>query len=245
MKFILGKKIEMTQVWKGEDSIAVTKIQVGPCSVIQVKNKKTDGYEAVQIGFGVKKEKNIKKPQKGHLDKASKANPAIKSNIRTLREFRVENSDLNMGDIIDVTSFKVGDTVKIVSTSKGKGFQGVVKRHGFHGQDKTHGHKDQERMPGSIGATANQRVYKGTRMGGRMGGDRVTIPSEVIEIDKENNVLYIKGGVPGARNSLVMISGDGELTPIKKSEPLINTESTEAVEKIEEVKTEPAVEEKK
>jgi len=233
MKFIIGKKIEMTQVWKGEDVIAVTKVQAGPCSVVQIKNKKTDGYEAVQIGFGEKKEKNIRKPQKGHLAKVVKANPAVKPNIRTLREFRVENSNLNMGDIIDVTSFKAGDAIKIVGTSKGKGFQGVVKRHGFHGQDKTHGHKDQERMPGSIGATANQRVYKGTRMGGRMGSDRVTMPAEVIEVDKENNILYIKGGVPGARNSLVLIIGEGELAPVKsevkKEEP--KAEEVKAEEK--------------
>lgn len=239
----------MTQIWKGDDVIAVTKIQAGPCPIVQIKNEKTDGYQAAQIGFGVRKEKNIKKPQLGHFAKVKKANSSAESNIRSVREFRVDGSQLNMGDIIDVTSFAVGDIIDVIGISKGKGFQGVVKRYHFHGQDMTHGHKDQNRMPGSIGSTGPQHVFKGTRMCGRMGDDRVTIKNlEIIEIDKENNLLYIKGGVPGARNGLLLISGDGDLAPIKagvkeekaevevpKEEAVIEAPVAEEV-KVEEVK---------
>jgi len=238
MKFILGKKIEMTQIWKGDDVIAVTKISAGPCPVVQVKNDAKDGYQAMQIGFGVKKVKNIRKPQLGHLAKVS-AQGEKKVNIRTLREFRVEGSSLHIGDIIDVTSFAVGDIIDVIGISKGKGFQGVVKRYHFHGQDKTHGHKDQERMPGSIGSTTPQRVFKGTRMGGRMGNDRVTMKNlEVIEIDKENNFLYIKGGVPGARNGLLLISGEGEMTPIKAGAEVVKEEVKVEAPIVEEIKAE-------
>ena len=202
----------MTQIWKGDVMIAVTKIQAGPCPVLQVKTKAKEGYDSVQIGFGEKKEKNIARPQVGHFKKAQ-----ARKDIKHVREFRETKAKVapivaNIGDVITVDTFQTGDTIKIVGTSKGRGFQGVVKRHGFSGQNATHGHKDQERMPGSIGATDAQRVLKGMRMGGHMGTDRVTITNtEIIEIEKENNILYIKGGVPGARNSLIMISGDGEL----------------------------------
>lgn len=219
MKFILGKKLDMTVMWQGEKAVAVSRVQAGPCPIVQIKEKERDGYAAVQIGYGKKKEKNIKKPQKGHLNKL-KAHPAVggtklKTNVRNLKEFRCSQDEiavLKIGDMIDVDTFSVGDTVKVTGTSKGKGFQGVVKRHGFHGQDKTHGNKDQLRMPGSIGAQAPQRVFKGVRMPGRMGGERVTTTNlEIIGVDKENNILLIKGSVPGARNSLVMIRGEGEL----------------------------------
>jgi len=237
MKFILGKKIEMTQVWRGEQVVAVTKIQTGSCVVVQVKNDSKDGYEAVQIGWGEKKEKNIAKPQKGHMKGLG--------NFRYLKEFRLkkEENTFKKGDIFDISSFVEGDKIKVTGTSKGKGFQGVVKRHGFAGQTKTHGTKDQVRMPGSIGATGPAHVFKGTRMGGRMGGDQVTMPtSEVVEVDTENKVLYIKGGVPGARNSLIMISGKGELTileetKVKKSEEKVdNKKENVKEEKIEEKK---------
>jgi large subunit ribosomal protein L3 len=211
MKFIIGKKIEMTQVWTNDKVAAVTKVSVGPCVVTQVKNNGSDGYNAVQLGFGEKKEKNINKPQKGHLKNLS--------NFRYLREFRVEDTDLKRGDEIDLASFVNGDKVVVSSISKGKGFQGVVKRHGFKGTKKTHGNKDQLRMPGSIGATGPAHVFKGTRMGGRMGGDQVTIKNqELVEVDKENNIILIKGSIPGARNSLVLISGEGDLKLIEKFE---------------------------
>jgi large subunit ribosomal protein L3 len=239
MKFILGKKIDMTQVWRGDDAIAVTRVQAGPCVVAQVKDEKNDGYQAVQIGYGEKKEKNIRKPQLGHLKKLSTQsgeNKKSKTNLRYLREFRIDNvGDLKIGNMIDVSTFQAGDIVKVTGTSKGKGFQGVVKRHGFHGQDKGHGNKDQMRMPGAIGAGEPQHVFKGTRMGGRMGGDRVSLSnSEIVEVDIENNILFIKGAVPGARNGLIMIVGEGELKKSEPlSEPLISTENTENTEAVE------------
>ena len=214
MKFIIGKKIEMTQIWQGETVVAVTKVKAGRCVVTQIKNIEKDGYSAVQLGFGVRKEKNIKKPQKGHFKKLG--------NFAKLREFRLseeESAKLKTGDMIDIGSFVSGDKIQVTSTSKGKGFQGVVKRYGFKGTKKTHGNKDQLRMPGSIGATGPAHVFKGTRMGGRMGGDRVTIKNlEIADVDLENNILFIKGPVSGARNSLVLVSGEGDL--VVKSEKL-------------------------
>jgi len=213
MKFIIGKKLDMTQLWQGDNIMAVTRVQAGPCTVVQVKTDDKDGYTAIQVGYGEKKEKNIAKPQQGHMK-----NAGVKA--RFLREFRIaidtpkdaKEHQLKVGDKIDVNIFETGDNVQVTGISKGKGFQGVVKRHGFHGQDKTHGTKDQLRMPGSIGATGPAHVFKGVRMPGRMGGDRVTVKGlEIIEVDKENNILLIKGAVPGARNGLVLIQGEGEL----------------------------------
>jgi large subunit ribosomal protein L3 len=250
MKFIIGKKIEMTQLWRGDDMIAVTRVQAGPCVVVQVKEKKKDGYEAVQIGYGEKKEKNIKKPQKGHLKKLKIKNEKFKINLRYLKEFRIVDKEaavLKAGDVIDVNTFAAGDIVKVTGTSKGKGFAGVVKRHGFHGHNATHGTKDQVRMPGSIGAGGVQRVFKGKRMGGHMGAARVTTSNlEIIEVDKENNILLIKGAVPGARNSLVMISGKGELKTISNEQLTINNKKEEdKVEEIVEAVEAPVVEEAK
>lgn len=239
MKFILGKKIEMTQIWKKDEMIAVTKVQAGPCTVVQVKTNEKDGYVAAQIGFGTRKEKNIKKPQKGHIKGLE--------NFRYLREFRIEDaSGLARGNKIDVSTFNPGDIIDVTGISIGKGFQGVVKRHGFHGHNSTHGTKDAERMPGSIGAGGVKHVFKGMRMGGRMGGDRVTISNlEIVDIDQENNILLIKGAVPGARNGLILISGEGELKINQPVEAKIE-EKAEADVK-EEVKAEnvAAPEEKK
>ena len=221
MKFIIGKKLEMTQVWRDGNVVAVTKVQAGPCVVTQVKNNEKDGYLAVQIGFGEKKEKNIKKPQKGHLKKS-------KTNSRYLREFRTDVSEKNLkiGDKIDVSTFDNGDEIQVIGTSKGKGFQGVVKRHGFKGSKKTHGNKDQLRMPGSIGATGPAHVFKGTKMGGRMGGDRVTVKNlEVVDIDIKNNILLVKGAVPGARNGLILVCGKGELKLKVESDEIKNEEA--------------------
>jgi large subunit ribosomal protein L3 len=211
MKFILGTKSNMTQIWQGDKVTAVTCIQTGPCFVTQIKNSKKDGYESVQIGFGSKKVKNISKPQLGHLKKVNSSDP--KSNLRFLKEFRSKDEiKVQVGDVIDVSTFDKGDNIQVTSISKGKGFQGVVKRHHFSGGNKSHGNKDQLRMPGSVGAIGPAHVFKGTRMGGRMGGDRVTVKNlEIIEIDEQNNILMVKGAVPGAKNSLVMISGTGDL----------------------------------
>lgn len=196
----------MTQKYADDGTvIPVTKVLAGPCVVSQVKTEKKDGYTAVQVGFGNKKK--LKKPQAGQLKKIGK-------NLRWLKEFRLGNGDelkgLKAGDEIAVEIFKPGDIVDVVGISKGKGFQGVVKRHGFAGAPKTHGTKDALRMPGSIGATTPQHVFKGVRMAGRMGGDRVTVKNlEIVEVDLQNNWLYIKGAVPGARGGLVMVKGRG------------------------------------
>ncbi len=200
-KFILGKKIAMSQVFKDNRVIPVTKIKAGPCLVIQVKEEKKDGYQAVQIGFGSKKK--INKPLQGHLKKAQ----ALKDNNRYLREFLISaDSELKKGDKIKADVFKPGDKVKVSSISKGKGFQGVVKRHGFHGSPASHGHKDQLRMPGSAGATGPARVFKNKKMPGRMGGKRITISNlEIVEVDPQNNIILVKGAVPGAINSFLEI----------------------------------------
>lgn len=203
MKFIIGKKLDMSQIWQGEEMVAVTRVKAEPCFVAQVKTADKDGYEAVQLGAGIRKEKNLKKPQKGHLKGLG--------NLRILREFR-SKEEVKKGDKLSVSGFESGDKVNVTGLSKGRGFQGVVKRHGFAGASKTHGTKDQVRMPGSIGATEPARVFKGTRMGGRMGGKQITVTNlEIVDIDKENNLLLIKGGIPGPRNSWLMIKGEGEL----------------------------------
>lgn len=215
MKFIIGKKIEMTQLWKGETVMGVTKVQAGPCFVTQIRTENNDGYEAVQVGFGAKKEKNTRKPQIGHLKKVKAK--GIDNNFAFLREFGAENkAGLEIGDKIDVSTFAVGEKVNVIGVSKGRGFQGVVKRHGFSGGRKSHGNKDQLRMPGSTGATGAGHVFKGTKKPGRMGGDTITTKNmEIAEIDLVNNILYVKGAVPGARNGLVTIEAKGDLTVSK------------------------------
>ena len=248
MKFILGKKIEMTQIWVGDKKEAVTRVEVGPCTVVQVKNKNNDGYNAVQIGFSKKSVKNIAKPQKGHMKDLG--------NFRWLREFRLDKPGLknipalNIGDKITAETFAVGDKLTITGTVKGRGFAGVVKRHGFHGHNATHGTKDQERMPGSIGAGGVQHVFKGKRMGGRMGGNQVTFKgSPVLGIDLENGIILIGGQIPGSRGSLVKIVADGELkvatAPVfeeKVAEPVVAEVVETAAEPVVEAVVEPAVE---
>lgn len=208
----------MTRVWIGEKAVAVTKVQAGPCQVSQIKTSDKDGYGAVQICFGEKKEKNMKKPQIGHLRKHLK-----NCNARYLREFRCDDCSLKPGDVIGANVFAQGDVVKITGVSKGKGFQGGVKRHHFHGHNATHGTKDQERTGGSIGAGGPQHVFKGLRMPGRMGNAKSTVSNlKIAKIDAENNILYIEGSVPGARNGLLLILCPGEM----------NIESSEAAEPI-------------
>jgi len=195
----------MTQIFREDKVIPVTLIESGPNFVTQIKTKDRDNYSAIQVGFGTKKEKNIKKPQRGHLAKI-KSSKLKNQNLRWLREFRVENLESKPGDEINVSIFAPGDKVNVVAISKGKGFQGVVKRHGFHGGPKSHGQKDRHRAPGSIGSSFPEHVFKGKRMAGRMGGDRVTVKNlEIVEIDGENNLIALKGAVPGRRGTLVMI----------------------------------------
>lgn len=199
----------MTQTFAGDGkAIPITLIQAGPCYITQIKKKdKKDGYAAIQIGFEEITEKRLTKPERGHLKKAGKL-------LRVLREFKVKNESSNaageklkVGDEIKVNIFEVGDKVQVTGISKGKGFQGVVKRHGFHGSPATHGHKDQLRMPGSIGATDPQRVFPGKKMGGHMGFDQITIKNlKVVKVDVEKGELYLRGAVPGHRGTLLKIS---------------------------------------
>lgn len=195
MKFILAKKIEMSQVFRPDGTVVpVTLLQAGPCVVTQVKTQETDGYQAVQVGF--LSAKRLTKPLEGHLKDLPK--------LRELREFRVAGeASLKRGDAIEASTFAVGDMIDVTGISKGKGFQGVVKRHHFSGSPATHGHKDQLRMPGSSGAGGLQHVIKGVRKPGRMGGDIVTVKNlEVIEI-RDGGVLAVKGAVPGPRNAVL------------------------------------------
>jgi len=233
MKLILGKKLKMDRIYVGDKVVPVTAVLAGPCQVIQIKTKKTDGYEAAQLGFGVAKK--VSRPRAGHLHGLP--------NYKYISELRLdEGQKVNPEQMITVEAFKEGEFVKVSGVSKGKGFQGVVKRHGFHGHAATHGNKDQERMPGSIGSTDSGRVFKGVRMAGRMGGDNVTVPNlKIVKIDIENNVLYLTGAVPGATGSLVFIKADGILPEIKKAEPIKEA----VVEPVEEVVTEPVIEEVK
>lgn len=206
MKFLLAEKKEMTQHFAEDGTvIPVTRVVAGPCVITQSKGVKNEGYTAVQIGFGTRNK--ISKPLTGHLKNLGK--------FRYTKEFRIsaeEAGKLAVGNKLTVSIFQPGDIVKVSGNSKGKGFQGVVKRHGFHGSPASHGHKDQLRMPGSIGAGGEQHVRKGKRMGGRMGGSQVTVTNlEVIKVNPETNEIFIKGAVPGARNNLLMVSGVGEL----------------------------------
>ncbi len=204
MKFILAKKIEMTQRFAEDGTVTpVTVVEAGPCVVTQVKSADQDGYTAVQLGFGAKK--RLTKSLTGHAKDLGTP--------RYFREFRVdETGELKRGDRITAGVFAAGDPVQVVGTSKGKGYAGVVKRHGFAGSKATHGNKDQLRTSGSIGATDAARVFKGTRMAGQMGDQQVTQTGlSIVEVDAANNLLFIKGAVPGARNGLLLISGDGEM----------------------------------
>lgn len=199
-KAILGKKIGMTQIFdeKGR-AIPVTVVEAGPCTVVQIKTKDSDGYEAVQLGFGEVKEKKLIRPIKGHF---TKANITPKKH---LREFRLEEISCNVGDEIKVDIFNKGETVDVTGTSKGKGFQGVIKRHGQSRGPMAHGSR-YHRRPGSMGPVAPNRVFKNKHLAGRMGGNRVTIQNlEIVQVIPEKNVILIKGNVPGAKKSLITI----------------------------------------
>ena len=201
MPGLLGKKIGMTSVFSEGKNVPCTVIEVGPCVVTQVKTVETDGYEAVQVGFMDKKEKHTNKPQIGHFKKAGVAPK------RHLAEFKVD-AEYKLGDEIGVDLFADAAFVTVVGTSKGKGFQGVVKRHGFGGVGQTtHGQHNRLRAPGSIGACSYPaRVFKGTRMAGQMGNQRVTVQNlQVLNVMPEHNLLVIKGSVPGCKGSIVII----------------------------------------
>lgn len=211
MKFILGKKVGMTQVFEEDGKVVpVTVVEVGPNVVVQVRTKEKDGYEAVQVGTGTKKAKNINKPTKGHLKDLG--------TFRYLKEVRDKESKhiaigestealtLKVGDTLDASVFAVGDKIKVTGISKGKGFQGVMKRHGFHGMPHSHGHHHVARHAGSIGQRFPQHTLKGMRMAGRMGHDQVTTRGlKIVRVDVENGLLAVKGAVPGNRGQLLII----------------------------------------
>jgi large subunit ribosomal protein L3 len=203
MSGIIGKKIGMTRLFSETgEHVPVTVIAAGPCAVTQVKTQATDGYDAVQLGFDDVREKLVSKPRKGHFQKASVAPRRI------LVEFMpFADKEVKAGSEITVDIFSQGDKVTISGTSKGRGFAGVMRRHNFSGAQITHGQSDRQRAPGAIGQSSYpSRVFKGTRMGGRMGNDRVTIKGlQVVKVDAENNLLMVKGSVPGARNSYLEI----------------------------------------
>ncbi len=194
MMFILGRKINMSQVWKGNRVFPITVVKAGPCQVTQVKSKDKDGYQAVQIGFeNITKKNRIRKSSKG-------------KSFKIVREFKPDGEVFNKGDIISVSSFKEGDKVKVAGVSKGKGFQGVVKKWGFHGRKATHGVKHEQRGLGSVGCRFPQRVIKGKKMPGHMGNKRVTVKNlEIVEVNEEKNLLLIKGAIPGRKGTLLEI----------------------------------------
>jgi large subunit ribosomal protein L3 len=210
VKVILGRKLGMTQIFRDNDLVPVTVIEVGPAVVTGVKNSQKDGYTSIQLGFGQRNK--IKKPIFGQVHKLGK--------FQVIKEFRLPSDeavvDYSIGQVIAADVFKPGDRVNISGVTKGKGFQGVVKRHGFRDAPRTHGQSTKYRHPGSIGATTPQRVIKGLRMAGRMGGERMTIRNlEVVDVDSEKNLLLVKGALPGVRNVIVEVRS-AELTNLGK-----------------------------
>ena len=204
MRGLIAKKMGMSQVFDENGSaVPVTILQAGPCSVTQVKTLDNDGYDAVQIAYGDKKEKNTNKPLKGHFKKAG-VDPT-----RFLVEFdNVHGFDYKLGQIFNSSIFKEGDLVKVTGTSKGRGFSGVMKRHGFAGGPKTHGQREHPRSAGSIGQASDpSRVFKGMKMAGQYGNKKKTVENlKVVKIDLENNYIFVKGAVPGSNNGMVIVN---------------------------------------
>ncbi len=202
MKFLVGTKMNMTQIFDDAGKVSpVTLVKVDPLTVVSKKTIEKDGYQAVVLGYGSKSLKNISKPQKGQMKDLG--------SFKGLIEFKT-SEELSVGDKFDIGVFSNGDDVTVTSVSKGKGFQGVVKRHGFSGGPRSHGQKHSEREPGSIGGGGRDggRVAKGKRMAGRMGSDTVTIKGlKVLNIDSENGVVYVKGAIAGRRGTLIKIKG--------------------------------------
>jgi large subunit ribosomal protein L3 len=201
IKGLLGKKIKMTTSFnlQNGEAVPVTILQVGPCKVTQIKTETKDGYEAVQIGF--QDAKKLNKPAQGHLKRSE-------SNFKYLREFETQDVDsMEVGQTLDCGIFEVGDIVSVTGISKGKGFAGTVKRHNFKGGPKTHGQSDRHRAPGSIGAGSSPgRVWKGTKMSGHMGSERVTQKGlRIVKVDAKDNILEVQGSVPGSVKSMIMI----------------------------------------
>ena len=260
---ILGRKLGTTSMVRQTGDIdCVTAIVAGPCTITQFKTKDNDGYSAVQIGF--EEAKTANKPMSGHLS-------ASGNKFKHLAEVRVPNSQsveletenqLNIGQVIDVNSFSVGDRIDVTGYSKGRGFSGGIKRHGFHGGPKTHGQSDRHRAPGSIGAGSTPgKVIKGMKMAGHYGDEKVTVQNlEVVQTDNNRNLIFVKGAIPGARNSIIYLrrsikDPNKQGLIIELQEPIIEDEVVEEVASVEpqelaveeettaEVKEEPAAEE--
>jgi len=203
MSGLIGKKLGMTHIFDAKgNEVQVSVIQTGPCYVTEIRTKDKHGYDSLQLGFEEKRDKSVKKPERGHFAKSG-----VKP-TRVLREFRsFDVSQFKLGDAIKADVFQVGDKVRVIGVSKGKGFQGVVKRHHFGGGSVSHGQSDRMRAPGSVGGSSYpSRVFKGTRMAGRMGGDRVTVRNiKIVRVDAENNIVMVRGAIPGAKNGTVVI----------------------------------------
>lgn len=201
-KGLIGKKLGMTQVFDEVGAaFPVTLLEAGPCFVTQIRTTNRDGYAAIQLGYQEVEDKKLTRGELGHLQKRKLPT------LRILREFRTKENDIKVGDKIDVTRFEAGSRVDVIGTSKGKGFAGTMKRHNFRGGPMTHGQSDRQRAPGSIASTTTPgRVFKGKRMAGQMGNERVTSQNvKIIMIDPEKNLIAVHGSVPGAKGSLVMI----------------------------------------
>jgi large subunit ribosomal protein L3 len=197
---LIGRKLGMTQIFD-DSGLArpVTVIEAGPCVVTQIRSEDKDGYAAVQLGFGISK--NLNKPQQGHVKPSG-------HQVKTLREFKADDySEIEVGQVFKADTFSAGDVVDVVGTSKGRGFQGGMKRHGFSGGPKTHGQSDRARAPGSIGSSATPgRVFKGLKMAGHMGHERVTVQNlKVLRVDAERNLLLVEGSVPGPNTGTLLI----------------------------------------
>jgi large subunit ribosomal protein L3 len=200
---LIGKKVKMTQIFNENGHVVpVTLVEAGPCTVSQIKEEKDNGYNAVQLAYGQKSKNNTNKPTIGHLSKAGLETAKVLAEFKSIEDF-----EYKLGQQFDASIFNVGEIIDVRAKSKGKGFAGTIKRHNFARQDATHGNKHTERAPGSIGqASWPSRVFKGMRMAGRMGSDNVTVKNlEIVDIDNKNNLLFIKGAIPGANNSPVFL----------------------------------------
>ena len=200
---LIGKKIKMTQIFNDDGHVVpVTLVEAGPCTVSQIKNDNNAGYNAVQLAYGQKSKKKTNKPMSGHLSKSGVETAKVIAEFKSIVDF-----DYKLGQKFDSSIFNVGEVIDVRARSKGKGFAGTIKRHNFARQDATHGNKHTERAPGSIGqASWPSRVFKGMKMAGRKGSDNVTVQNlEIVDIDKENNLLFIKGAIPGANNAPVFL----------------------------------------
>jgi large subunit ribosomal protein L3 len=202
-KALIGKKVGMTQIFENGKMIPVTVIEAGPCVVVQKKTNETDGYEAIQIGFGDMKPERVNQPKQGHF---KKNDIPFK---RTLREFRLDDiSEKNVGDVLKADTFEAGDVIDVTGISKGKGFQGAIKRHGISRIKETHGSGPTHRHAGSMGACSSpSRIFKGKKMPGHMGTDKITVQNlTVVKVDADNNLIAIKGAIPGPNHGIVCIT---------------------------------------